>query len=232
MLQDWSVEDYGAVSASAVITPYTEGVKLEKTVSADWRSSFLVQPIPYTFGSQYKVTFRLKNGNLPSGGSVYVRREYDSSSQSIADGLVLTNDWVEYTYYFVANAGSTDISFGNVNWQNAGVGQYFYIDDVSVIEITDDTNLPRINYEGFSYQDALGSELVTNGDFSVSGTPNTSSWALGWYSNTNNVEIANGKLTLSNSAIESASRAYATNGVNSNNILTTNKFYKLQYDIS
>ena len=76
-----------------------------------------------------------------------------------------------------------------------------------------------------------GSEEITNGDFSVSGTPNTSSWALGWYSNTNNVEIANGKLTLSNSAIESASRAYATNGVNSNNILTTNKFYKLQYDI-
>ena len=54
-----------------------------------------------------------------------------------------------------------------LDWQNAGVGQYFYIDDVSVIEITDDTNLPRINYEGFSYQDALGSELVTNGDFSV-----------------------------------------------------------------
>ena len=76
-----------------------------------------------------------------------------------------------------------------------------------------------------------GAELITNGDFSVSGTPDTTSWALGWYSNTNNVEIANGKLTLSNSAIESASRAYATNGVNSNNILTTNKFYKLQYDI-
>ena len=76
-----------------------------------------------------------------------------------------------------------------------------------------------------------GVELVTNGDFYVSGTPNTTSWTLGWYSNTNNVEIANGKLTLSNSAIESASRAYATNGVNSNNILTTNKFYKLQYDI-
>ena len=32
------------------------------------------------------------------------------------------------------------------------------ITNISVIEITDDTNLPRINYEGFSYQDALGSE--------------------------------------------------------------------------
>ena len=39
------------------------------------------------------------------------------------------------------------------------------ITNISVIEITDDTNLPRINYEGFSYQDALGSELVTNGGF-------------------------------------------------------------------
>ena len=165
VLQDWSVEDYGAVSPSAVITPNTEGVKLEKTVSADWRSSFLVQPISYTNGSQYKVTFKLKNGNLPSGGSVFVRRGYDSSSQNIASTLTLTNDWVEYTYYFVADSNSVDISFGDVNWQNAGVGQYFYIDDVTLIEITDDTNLPRISYENFSYQDALGSEEISNGSF-------------------------------------------------------------------
>ena len=170
VLQNWSVKDYGAVSASAVITPNTEGVKLEKTVSADWRSSFLVQPFSYTSGSQYKVTFKLKNGNLPSGGGVYVRALYDSSSHGIVNNLTLTNDWVEYTYYYTADSNSLDISFGNVDWQNAGVGQYFYVDDVSVIEITDDTNLPRINYEGFSYQDVLGSELVTNGDFSNGST--------------------------------------------------------------
>ena len=29
------------------------------------------------------------------------------------------------------------------------------ITNISVIEITDDTNLPRINYEGFSYQDVF-----------------------------------------------------------------------------
>ena len=40
------------------------------------------------------------------------------------------------------------------------------ISNISVVEITDDTNLPRINYEGFSYQDSLGSEEVVNGDFS------------------------------------------------------------------
>jgi hypothetical protein len=73
--------------------------------------------------------------------------------------------------------------------------------------------------------------LVTNGDFSEIGTPNTSSWALGWYSPTNNVIISDGKLTMTNSASESDARAYATNGTSSNNILTTNKFYKLQYDI-
>ena len=43
------------------------------------------------------------------------------------------------------------------------------ITNISVIEITDDTNLPRINYEGFSYQDSLGSELIVNGDFDVNG---------------------------------------------------------------
>ncbi len=35
-------------------------------------------------------------------------------------------------------------------------------DNVTCIEVTTDTSLPRINYEGFSYQDALGSELVVN----------------------------------------------------------------------
>ena len=48
------------------------------------------------------------------------------------------------------------------------------LDNVSVKEVTDDTNIPRINYEGFSYQDALGSELVTNGDFATD-----SNWSLG-----------------------------------------------------
>ena len=40
------------------------------------------------------------------------------------------------------------------------------VTNISVKEITDDTDLPRINYEGFSYQDSLGSEEVVNGDFS------------------------------------------------------------------
>ena len=47
--------------------------------------------------------------------------------------------------------------------QQALVGS---ITNISIIEITDDTNLPRINYSGFTYQDSLGSELeIVNGDF-------------------------------------------------------------------
>ncbi len=53
------------------------------------------------------------------------------------------------------------------------------ITNISVIEITSDTNLPRINYEGFSYQDALGSELVTNGDFATdSNWTKQTSWSI------------------------------------------------------
>jgi len=52
------------------------------------------------------------------------------------------------------------------------------ISNISVKEITDDTNIPRINYEGFSYQDSLGSELITNGNFSngLTNWTNNSSW--------------------------------------------------------
>jgi len=50
----------------------------------------------------------------------------------------------------------------------------FSVTNISVIEITTDTSLPRINYENFSYQDALGSELVVNGDFATD-----SDWAKG-----------------------------------------------------
>ena len=46
-----------------------------------------------------------------------------------------------------------------------GSGTSLSVTNISVIEITTDTSLPRINYEGFSYQDALGSELVVNGGF-------------------------------------------------------------------
>ena len=49
---------------------------------------------------------------------------------------------------------------------NSGANRVVSLSNFSVIEITDDTNLPRISYENFSYQDALGSEEIVNGTFS------------------------------------------------------------------
>ena len=63
------------------------------------------------------------------------------------------------------------------------------ITNISVKEITDDTNIPRINYEGFSYQDSLGSEEIVGGDFSFSS---------GW---SGQKTIANGQLTKNSTGL-------------------------------
>ncbi len=89
------------------------------------------------------------------------------------------------------------------------------ITNISVIEITDDTNLPRINYEGFSYQDVLGSEEIVNGDFS-NGSAN---WSVG-----SNSEINNG-----------SARIYSPSGgytfISQSNVLTIGKTYLISLEI-
>ena len=65
----------------------------------------------------------------------------------------------DYTTYFTAS--QTDLY---IQGYQSFIGS---VTNISVKEVTDDTNLPRINYEGFSYQDSLGSEEVVNGDFAT-----------------------------------------------------------------
>jgi len=93
-----------------------------------------------TIGESYKLTYNIVSNN--NGGLKISGNEIPS---------VVGNN----TYYFTASATALEIL------RNSGVTD-ISITNISVIEITDDTNLPRINYEGFSYQDALGSELVVN----------------------------------------------------------------------
>ena len=85
------------------------------------------------------------------------------------------------------------------------------ITNISVIEISSDTNLPRINYEGFSYQDALGSEEVVNGTFD-----SDTAWSkgAGW-------SIANGEATHTGGA------SYL-----SQSILNPNTQYKVKIKVS
>jgi hypothetical protein len=89
------------------------------------------------------------------------------------------------------------------------------VTNISVIEITDDTDLPRINYEGFSYQDSLGSEEVVNGDFS-NGSAN---WSL-----SSECEVVN-----------SQARIYSSDGsfqyIQQVNVFDTSKQYKLEFDV-
>jgi hypothetical protein len=86
------------------------------------------------------------------------------------------------------------------------------LDNISVIEITDDTNLPRINYEGFSYQDSLGSELIVNGTFD-----SDTAW------NKLNATISGGTGNLNGTGVTSL--LYQ-------NILTNGKTYKVTFTVS
>ena len=156
----WSNPTYSG-NNSASLSIDNGALKIEKNADLDWRSSFVSQtPITYVSGKTYKITYSLKDGTT-SGADVYVRTNFDRSANTV-NVKALTNDWVEYTDYYVADTSADDISFGVLAWQNTGSGQYYFIDNVSIIEITDDTNLPRINYEGFSY-DGSGNVVPDSG---------------------------------------------------------------------
>ena len=137
VLQDWTVLDYGAIAASASLSLDNGAVKILKTADRDWRSSFLNQSISYTNGSQYKVTFKIKDGNLTSP-NIYLRNAFNQSSNTIKANVPITSTFVEHTYYFTANSSSTDISIGNLDWNNQGIGEFFFVDDFSVKEVLQD----------------------------------------------------------------------------------------------
>ena len=315
---NWENPTYGADN-SAEFSVLDGALKIEKTADLDWRSSFARQyPISYTNGKIYRVKYSLKDGNT-SGADVYIRSKFSNSGNTI-NIRVLTSDWVEYTDYYVADSNSEDISFGVLDWQNTGTGQYYfvdnvsvkevgqnwtfqtgwsiadvnnsqvaqfdggadsaiqqgslltngikyrlsldvgnkttgslqirfgntgvvdetittngtftydlvsdgttlylrsiggfdgYIDNISVKEVTDDTNLPRINYEGFSYEETLGDEEVVNGTFDTD-----SDWSkgTGW-------SISGGKAVSDGT----------TGNLDQNNVLTIGNSYKAEFTVT
>jgi len=144
--------------------------------------------------------------NITTGG--YIRQDV----VTIGKSYKLTYDIVSYTsgdirVYDGTDQGSIPTSVGSNTFNFTAGGSVFVIQsnsasvnlvitNISVIEITDDTSLPRINYEGFSYQDALGSELsspldflnkwfgagatsITNNSFEVNGSGQGMYFALG-----------------------------------------------------
>ena len=101
----------------------------------------------------------------------------------------------------------------NVKFYRASANVDITLNSVSVKEITDDTNIPRINYEGFSYQDSLGSELVTNGDFATD-----SDWTA----------VNSGGWTISGGSANSDGTSSAS-AIYQQNILVVGKTYKITF---
>jgi hypothetical protein len=76
----------------------------------------------------------------------------------------------------------------------------------------------------------LGSELITNGDFSTAGTITSSSYSLGWTSPDSGLSISSGVLNIVRTS--SGGRAYASNGSSGNLTITNGKTYQLTYTIT
>ena len=175
-------------------------------------SNAFILATPFVVGKKYRVT--LTDLEI-LGGAVEFKfgREYNTNP---ARPILTSADNGTYVDEFVAVSTADRFTINN-----GSARTYGSIGSVSAIEITDDTNLPRINYEGFSYQDALGSELVTNGDFDNGST----GWLNVGQQNANNTNtFSNGKVILVNDGTGS--------GISQPNILEIGKTYQVEIVVS
>ena len=121
-------------------------------VSSGNTSSFLYQANVFTSTTNiYKSTFRARS---VSGASVTLRL-YDGVS-SYETFTITSSDFQDFELTRQRNGTNATLYFYN------DLNAEIEITNISVIEITDDTNLPRINYEGFSY-DGSGNVVPDSG---------------------------------------------------------------------
>ena len=143
----------------------------DEAVATSGASTKLTQSISGLSGKYCKVSLTLSD----YGGNGSVRVDFGS----VSSDPINTNG--EHTIYGTYDNNAFEL-FKNTGFSGS-------ITNISIKEITDDTDIPRINYSGFSYQDVLGSELVVNGDFSIDS---------GW---NGQKTIANGQLTKDSSGL-------------------------------
>ena len=119
-------------------------------------NSSTYQNVGIQANKKYKIQFTIldySNGNV---------RFIINGSPNVVSSDVSSNG--EHTLYINSNSNSNGyLSIQVFNNFNGSVT------NISAVQISSDTNLPRINYEGFSYQDAFGSELLTDGAIINSG---------------------------------------------------------------
>ena len=155
----------------------------------------LMATAPYVSGKKYKLIVDVAS---VTSGSIKVANA----------GIDETFDTVGISTRIINPTGTSNIEF-----YRASADVDITLNSVSLIEITDDTNLPRINYEGFSYQDALGSEEIVNGDFS-NGLTNWTTYG--------NTSVSNGVATIGASGNSGIYQA----------ILNQNKSYKVTINVT
>ena len=114
-----------------------------------------------TIGNKYKLSAVAKRGTCVEP----VEIEIAGINSPVETNKNNTTEFANIFYQFIATSTIHTIQ-AKIDDGTSTIGETAFFKSVSVIEITDDTSLPRINYEGFSYQDALGSEEVVNGTFS------------------------------------------------------------------
>ena len=197
--QNWTSPDYN--SALSIVGGQ---LKIESTVSL----GRVVQAVTTVVGKTYLASANITNIDSSTGIQLKLSNGANLDGAFFNSSFNTTTNIVTIKHNFVATATTTYIGSS----QGSGVGQSGLLGNVSVIQITNDTNLPRINYEGFSFQDALGSELITNGDFATDG-----SWVkgTGW--------------TISGG---SANGSSTTGDLYQENVVAVGKKYKVTYTIS
>ena len=121
----------------------------------------------------------LQQNILTSGRKYRVILTVDSVTSGEIFGVRLGNDYVlrntttAGTYVAEGVASSATLSImGNPTFEGS-------VSSISVKEITDATDLPRLNYDDITWQDALSDELITNGGFYTdSGWTKGTGWSI------------------------------------------------------
>ena len=120
---------------------------------------------------------------------------------------------------------------------NNGKGDFTFDRSTGATRINKDGLIEEVGY--FSSElvqngnfSELGDTVIVNGDMSLSGNITLDINSLGWNTPdtaTSNAFISEHKLTIER--LNGDARVYATNGVNTRNVLTVGKTYKLIFDI-
>ncbi len=118
-----------------------------KAIYDNSSSGTLVQSFNWQVGKTYKITFDIGDFTTSQRFDIY-------SGVSFIKTAAVESD-TSYTIYFNGDGGST-FRFRGLTTES------FSITNISIIEITTDTSLPRINYEGFSF-DGSGNVVPDSG---------------------------------------------------------------------